>query len=100
MLNVDEPNQSVDNSDNLGQRITKIIELFLEWGRLRDLRSNALVNVSNGGIRTCKSDNRNCMSSSNSRSRENHVDLILLDSVLVLDCRWCLSNTLTLASQD
>ena len=40
------------------------------------------------------------MASDNSCSREEHVDLILLDSILHLDSRNILAHTLTFTSQD
>lgn len=49
MTNVHEPNENADDSDNLGQHVSKIIEPSFQWGLLRDLRGDRLVNVSDGG---------------------------------------------------
>jgi hypothetical protein len=49
MTNVHEPNENADDSDNLGQHVSKIIKPSFQRGLLGDLRGDGLVDVSNGG---------------------------------------------------
>lgn len=99
--NVDQPDEDADNGNDLGQVVTKVVEFLLQGGRLRDLSGDALVDISNSGVGASQDDNGLCTSSNNSGSREEHVNLILLDSLIIVDDRGgVFSNALALSGQD
>lgn len=100
MLDVDQPDHNTDDGNDLGQNVTKLVQLLLEGGRLGDLRGDALVDVANCGIRSGQDNNRVGVSSDDGSTREKHVDLILLDSLIILDGVRLFANTLALTSQD
>lgn len=62
--------------------------------------SDALVNITDGGGRASEDHNSCRMSCNHSCSREESVDLVLLDSFQILDGNGILSNTLTLSGED
>ena len=47
MTDIDKPDEDANDSDDLGEHITKIIEFTFERGLLGDLGSNRLVNIAN-----------------------------------------------------
>lgn len=98
--NVDDPNQDANGGNDLGQHVTKVIQLLLERRRGRDLRRDALMNVTNGSATASQDDNRSRMARYDRRARKQHVDLVLLDSILVLDRLDALSDALALARED
>jgi hypothetical protein len=98
--NVDEPDEDTDDGNDLGESVSKGVELLLERGGLRDLRGDVFVDVANGSVGTGKDDDSGGISSDNRGTREEHVDLVLLDSVGVLDGVRVLANTLALSRQD
>jgi hypothetical protein len=98
--NVDEPDEDTDDGNDLGESVSKGVELLLERGGLRDLRGDVLVDVANGSVGTSKNDDSGGISSDDCSTREEHVDLVLLDSVGVLDGVRVLADTLALSGQD
>ena len=51
---VDEPNEDADGRDDLGEHVSKVIQLALQRSLFADLRRNGLVNVTDGRVLTCK----------------------------------------------
>lgn len=100
MGNVDEPDKDADNSNDLGQSVTEVVEFLLERGGLRDLGGDVFVDVANRSVGTGQNDDGRSVSSNNSSTREEHVDLVLLYGVRILDGICVLANTLTLSGQD
>jgi hypothetical protein len=98
--NVDEPDEDTDNGNDLGEGVSKVVELLLERSGLRDLGGDVLVDVANGSVGTSQNNDSGGISSDNGGTREEHVDLVLLDSVVVLDGVCVLADTLALSSQD
>ncbi|KAI6760189.1 hypothetical protein HG531_013390 [Fusarium graminearum] len=74
---INEPDQDADDSNDLGQFVTEIVKLLLQGGRLRDLSSDALVNISDGGVGTSEDDDGSSATSNHCCSREQHVGLVL-----------------------
>src|SRR6266498_5801058 len=97
MLNVDEPNQNADNRDYFRKHIAKIVELLFQRRRFRDLRCNAFLDVTNGSRSSCQDHQSICMPSDDGGARKEHIDLILLDSLLVGDCPAFFPHALTLS---
>lgn len=58
------------------------------------------MDIANGGVGASQNDNGVGVARDNGSTREEHVNLILLDSILVLDSLGVLAYTLALASQD
>ena len=100
MGDVDEPDEDTDNGNDLGESVSKVVELLLERGRLRDLGRDILMDIANGSVGTSEDNDSGGISSDNGGTREEHVDLALLDSVVVLDGVRVLADTLALSSQD
>lgn len=98
--NVDEPDEDTDNGNDLGEGVSKVVELLLERRRLRDLGGDVLVDIANCSVGTSQDNDSGGISSDNCGTREEHVDLVLLDSVVVLDGVSVLADTLALSSQD
>jgi hypothetical protein len=98
--NVDEPDEDTDDGNDLGESVSKVVELLLERGGLRNLRGDVLVDIANGSVGSSEDDDSGSVSSDNGGTREEHVDLVLLDSVGVLDGVRVLADTLTLSGQD
>jgi len=46
MPNIDNPNENTDDSDNLGQHVSKIVQFAFQGRFLRDLRRDGFVDVS------------------------------------------------------
>jgi hypothetical protein len=97
---VDEPDKNTDNGNDLGQSVSKVVELLLERGGLRNLGGNVLVNIANGSVGSSKNNDSGSISSNDCGTREEHVDLVLLDSVGVLDGVRVFADTLALSGQD
>lgn len=100
MADVDQPDQDTDNSNDLGKHVTEVVQLLLEGSGLGDLSSDALVDVTNSSVCAGQNYDGVCVSSNDSSTREEHVDLILLDSIRVLDGFNILANALGFASED
>ena len=100
VLNVYKPNQDTDACDDLGQLITKSVQLLFQWCRLRDLRGDVLVDVANCRRASCQYHYCRSVSSNNCRAREEHIDLILLDSCDILDHLCVLVDRLALTSEN
>ena len=98
---VDQPNGNADDSDNLGEAVTKVVQLLLQGSGLGDLGGNALVNVTNGGVRSSQHDNSLGASSDDGCAGEKHVNLILQDSLLVANnSGGILADAFTLSGKD
>lgn len=80
---VDEPDKNANDSDNLGELVSEVIELLLQGGRLRDLCGNALVDVADSSVRTSQDNDGSGVTSDNSCTRKQHIDLILQDRLVV-----------------
>ena len=52
VTNIDNPDKDTNDSDNLGQHITEIVQLAFQGGLFADLRGDGLVNISNGSLLT------------------------------------------------
>jgi hypothetical protein len=100
MGNVDEPDKDTDDGNDLGESVSKVVELLLERGGLRNLGGNVLVDIANRSVGSSKNNDSGSVSSNNCGTREEHVDLVLLDSVGVLDGVRVFADTLALSSQD
>lgn len=100
VADVDEPDQDTDSCDDLGELVAKVVQLLLERRRLRDLRRDALVDISNRRVGTGQDDQRNRMARDDGCAREQHVDLVLLDGIRILDHAGVLGHRLALARQD
>ncbi|KAK5624687.1 hypothetical protein RRF57_000402 [Xylaria bambusicola] len=98
---VDQPYKDTDDSDNLSKSVAEVVEFLLQRCGLRNLGSDALMNVADGGVGSSQDDHSFRTSSHYGCSREEHVRLVLKHSLLVSDniC-MILANTLTLACQD
>ncbi|KAI6754271.1 hypothetical protein HG530_012785 [Fusarium avenaceum] len=98
---VDKPDQNANDSNDLGQAVTEIVKLLLQGGGLRDLSSDALMDISNSSAGASKNDDSSGATSNNSCSREQHVGLILQDCLIIVDnLRSALSDTLTLSGKN
>lgn len=64
--NVDEPDKDADDSNDLGQSVTEVVELLLERGGLRDLGGDVFVDVANRSVGTGQNDDGRSVSSNNS----------------------------------
>lgn len=99
--NVDQPDENTNNSNNLGELVSKVVELLFQGRRLRDLRRDALVDIANSCVRACQDNHSLGVTSNNGSTGEEDVDLILQDSLVVAqNCPAVLANTLALASKD
>ena len=56
IANVDNPHEDADDSDNLGEQISEIIDLLLERGLLRDLGGDRVVDMADCCGRSGSSD--------------------------------------------
>ena len=97
---VDKPDENADGRNDLCEHVAKVVQLLLQRRRLRDLRSDALVDVSNGRVSTSQNNQRSRVSRDDGGTGEQHVDLILLDSARILDRARVLGHTLALTGQD
>ena len=100
MLDVDEPNENTDDRDHLCEHVAEIIQLLLQGCWLRYLRSNAFMDVTDGGGTSSQNDHSSGMAGDDSRPREQHIDLILLNRLRILDGVGILADALALARQD
>ena len=98
--NVDEPDKDTDDGNDLCESVSKVVELLLERGRLRDLRGDVLVDVANGRVGSGQDNNSGSVSSDNCGARKEHVDLVLLDGLCVLDGVRLLADALALSGQN
>lgn len=97
---VDNPHQNANAGNDLSEHITEVIQLLLERSRSRDLRRDALVDITNGRVTSSQNDNGGSVSGDNGGAGEQHVDLILLDGILVLDGIRTLADTLAFTGED
>jgi len=97
---IDDPNQHANSRDNLRQHIPKIIQLLLQRRRLRNLRRNTLMNITNRGTRARKHNHSRRMSRHHCCSRKQHVDLVLLDGIRILDRTDVFSYALAFSGED
>jgi hypothetical protein len=100
MGNVDEPDKDTDDGNDLGESVSKVVELLLKRGGLRDLRGDVFVNIANGSVGSSKNNDSGSVSSNDCGAREEHVDLVLLDSVGILNGVRVFADTLALSGQD
>jgi len=61
VLEVDEPYENANNSDDFSQHVAEVVQFAFERGLFSDLRSNGFVNITNGGF--LASENNNCLGS-------------------------------------
>ena len=100
VADVDEPDEDADGRDNLRELVAKVVQLLLERGGLRDLRCDALMDVSNRRVAARQNYQRGRMARNNRGAGEQHIDLILLDGALILDSPGILGHALALSGQD
>jgi hypothetical protein len=56
VANVDDPDEDTDDGDDLGEEVSKVVDLLLEGRLLRDLSGDGQVNVTDGGGSSSGSD--------------------------------------------
>lgn len=56
VANVDEPDENADDTDDLGQGISKVVQLALERCLFTGLRRDGFVNCTDGGVRSGEDD--------------------------------------------
>ena len=100
VADVDEPDEDADGRDDLCELVAEVVELLLEGCGLRDLCRDALMDVSNCGVGACQDDQRSRMARDDRGTREEHVDLVLLDGALIFDGPGVLGHALALSGQD
>ena len=98
---IDEPDEDADDGNDLGELITKVVELLLQGSWFRDLGRDAFVDVANGSVGASEDDHSLGVASDNGGAREEHVDLILQDCLLVANyCLAVLAHALALSGKN
>lgn len=98
---VDEPDQDADDSNDLGQAVTEVVELLLQGSGLRDLGSDALMDVADGSAGSGQNNSGPGATSDDSSSRKQNIDLILKNGLFVVNhSGGILADTLALSSKD
>jgi hypothetical protein len=100
VANVDDPDENADDGDDLGECVTKVVELTLQRRLLADLRADALVDVANRGLGAGVDDDGRARPVHNGRAGEKHVRLVLLHRAGVLHGLEILADGLALAGKD
>ena len=73
MTDVDEPDENTDNSDDLGEHFTEVVELALQGRLFADLGGDRFVNVSDGGALAGEDDNSACVAVYDARALKMSV---------------------------
>lgn len=61
VTDIHKPDQNADNSDDLGEHVTKVVEFPLQWSLLANLRADRLVDVANSSLLSGENDNRSAL---------------------------------------
>src|SRR5277367_3150409 len=99
MLNVDEPDYDAYDCYDFCKHVTKVIQLLLQRCGVGNLRRDALMYVTNCSRASRKHHYCHCVASCNSGSGEEHIGLILLYSLRIVDGVAVLADTFAFTSQ-
>ena len=103
---VDKPHEDADNRDDLGEHVSKVIQLALQRSLFANLRRNGLVNVADGRILTRKNNDsarapaHNCcalvrMYSTKRGSQVTEQKGRTANSIFVISCLTALTSDTT-----